>query len=372
MALLSVNIITMVKLFFALLAHASMQLKFWEAFLTACAQPAGATRLLAVNTVPTWTWVCGWAFPLSVPDAVASSLLIVPCVVHGTVYSNNDHVVLHRVGFWREPSTLAETLEDSRWRQSMHDEYNALTENKTWHLVPPISTCNLIDCKWVYHVKKNADGTVDKYKACLVAKGFKQRYDINYEDTFSPVVKATTIRLVLTVVISRGWSLRQLDVKNAFLHGVLEEEIYMKQPPGFEDPHAAHFICKLDKALYGLKQAPRAWFARLSTKLHDLGFMTSKENTSLFLYNKAGVTIYVLIYVDDIIVTISRDEAVSAVLQDLRSGFALKDLGPLHFVLEIEVKQVHNGLCLTQEKYATEVLEKLGMARCASIVIGSR
>jgi histone deacetylase 1/2 len=99
-----------------------------------------------------------------------------------------------------------------------------------------------------------------------------------------------------------------------FLHAVLEEEVYMKQPPGFEDPHTPHFICKLDKALYGLKQAPRAWFARLSTKLHDLGFIPSKADTSLFLYNKSVVTIYVLIYVDDIIITSSKEEAVSALL----------------------------------------------------------
>jgi hypothetical protein len=99
------------------------------------------------------------------------------------------------------------------------------------------------------------------YKAHLVAKGFKQRYGIDYEEIFSPVVKSATIRLVLTLAVSRGWSLRQLNVKNAFLHGILEEEVYVKQPPGFEDPYTLHFICKLDKALYGLKQAPRAWFA---------------------------------------------------------------------------------------------------------------
>jgi histone deacetylase 1/2 len=111
----------------------------------------------------------------------------------------------------------------------------------------------LIDCKWVYRVKRKADGTIDRYNACLVAKGFKQRYVIDYEDTFTPVVKIATIRIVLSIVVSRGWSLRQLDVKNAFLHGVLEEEVYMRQPPSFEDPSAPNYICRLDKALYGLK-----------------------------------------------------------------------------------------------------------------------
>jgi histone deacetylase 1/2 len=150
----------------------------------------------------------------------------------------------------------------------------------------------IIDCKWVYRIKKNADGTVDRYKARLVAKGFKQRYGTDYEDTFSPVVKAATIRLVLSVAISRGRSLRQLDVKNAFLHGVLEEEVYMRQPLGFESSATPNYICKLEKALYGLKQAPRAWYSRLSTKLQQLGFVPSKGDTSLFLYKKANIMIF--------------------------------------------------------------------------------
>jgi hypothetical protein len=109
---------------------------------------------------------------------------------------------------------------------------------------------------WVFKVKRKADGTLDKYKARLVAKGYKQRYGIDYEDTFSLVVKAATIRIVLSIVVSQVWSLRQLDVQNAFLHGVLEEDVYIRWPPGFEDKKHPHYICKLDKALYGLKQAP--------------------------------------------------------------------------------------------------------------------
>ncbi|KAK1682809.1 hypothetical protein QYE76_043657 [Lolium multiflorum] len=121
-------------------------------------------------------------------------------------------------------------------------------------LVPPRSGVNVVDCRWIYKVKQKADGSVDRYKARLVAKGFKQRFGIDYEDTFSPVVKIATVRLVLAISVSRGWSLRQLDVKNAFLHGVLEEEVYMRQPPGYEDRGKQNYICKLEKALYGLKQ----------------------------------------------------------------------------------------------------------------------
>lgn len=163
----------------------------------------------------------------------------------------------------------------------MDVEFSALQKNQTWRLVPSVLGRNIIDCKWVYKIKRRADGTIDRYKARLVAKGFKQRYGIDYEDTFSPVVKAATIRLVLSIVVSQRWSLRQLDVQNAFLHGVLEEEVYMRQPPGYQDKRFPDYVCKLDKALYGLKQAPRAWYHRLSAKLQELGFKPSKGDTSL-------------------------------------------------------------------------------------------
>jgi histone deacetylase 1/2 len=118
-----------------------------------------------------------------------------------------------------EPHSVDEALQDPKWVTAMNSEHKALMHNKTWHLVPPPKGKNIIDCKWVYKVKRKADGTIDRYKAQLVAKGFKQRYGIDYEDTFSPVVKATTIRLILSIVVSKDWSLRQLDVHNAFLQG---------------------------------------------------------------------------------------------------------------------------------------------------------
>jgi histone deacetylase 1/2 len=152
------------------------------------------------------------------------------------------------------------------------------------HLVPPWQGQTIIDCKWVFKIKRKANGTIDRYKTRLVAKGFKQRYGIGYEDTFSPVVKATTIRLILSLAVSQGWYLYQLDVQNAFLHGILEEDVFMRQPPGYANKQTPNYVCKLDKALYGLKQAPRAWYARLSQKLQLLGFTPSKSDTSLFFY----------------------------------------------------------------------------------------
>jgi histone deacetylase 1/2 len=200
----------------------------------------------------------------------------------------------------------------------------------------------------VWKVKRKADGTLDKYKARLVAKGYKQRFSIDYEDTFIPVVKVTTVRIILSVAISRGWSLRQLDIQNA-LHGILEEEVYMKQPPGYEDKNKSGFVCKLDKALYGLKQAPRSWYARLSTRLLKLGFKASKADTSLFYFNNGDICVFVLIYVDDIIVASSTKDATEALLRSLAQEFALKDLGELHYFLGIEVNKVPDGIILSQD-----------------------
>jgi len=216
-----------------------------------------------------------------------------------------------------EPQSLEAALRDPNWQQAMHDEYMALMRNKTWHLVPPSAGRNIIDCKWVYKIKRKSDGSIDRYKARLVAKGFKQCYDIDYEDTFSPVVKAATIRLILSLAVSNSWSLHQLDVKNVFLHGLLEEEVFMRQPPGYESKDRPGYVCKLDKALYGLKQAPRAWYSRLSAKQQQLGFKPSKADVSLFYLNKGGITMFLLIYVDDIIVAISSFEATATLLKDL-------------------------------------------------------
>jgi histone deacetylase 1/2 len=199
--------------------------------------------------------------------------------------------------------------------------------------------------QWVFKIKRNPDGSIDRYKGCLVAIGYGQGYGIDYEDTFSPVVKAATMRLILSLAVSRDWSPRHLDVQNVFLHGVLEEDVYMRQPPGYEDCTKPNYVCKLDKAPYGLKQAPREWYARLSSKLLSLGFKASKEDVSLFYYHRGTVTIFLLVYVDDNIVASSSEEATHALLSNLKAEFALKDLGGLHYFLGIEVRKRRMGFC---------------------------
>ncbi|KAK1619256.1 hypothetical protein QYE76_024773 [Lolium multiflorum] len=263
-----------------------------------------------------------------------------------------------------EPRHFQAALGIPHRRSAMEQDFHALLKNDTWQLVHPVSGVNVIDSKWVFKVKKHADGSIELYKARLVAKGFKQRYGLDYEDTFSPVVKPTTIRLLLSLAVTRGWFLRQLDVQNAFLHGVLEEEVYMRQPPGFVDPARPRHLCRLVKALYGLKQAPRAWHACLGSVLRAHGFVPSTADTSLFLLQRPEVTMYLLVYVDDIILISSSDVASVRLVSALSGDFAVKDLGALHYFLGLEVSRSSAGLTLTQHKYSLDLLRRAGMLKC--------
>ncbi|PKA62506.1 Retrovirus-related Pol polyprotein from transposon TNT 1-94 [Apostasia shenzhenica] len=209
-----------------------------------------------------------------------------------------------------EPKCVTQAIKDDKWRQAMSTEFDALVQNGTWELVPPNAAQNIVGCKWIFRIKRSPDGSIDRYKARLVAKGFHQRPGVDYHETFSPVVKPTTVRLVLSIAISRGWSLRQLDVNNAFLQGTLTEDVYMQQPQGFIDTDHPKHVCKLRKAIYGLKQAPCAWYNELRQFLLHSGFINSTADTSLFIFNQNEVTLYLLVYVDDIIITGSDSTAV--------------------------------------------------------------
>ncbi|KAM2004613.1 hypothetical protein ACFX15_028040 [Malus domestica] len=183
-----------------------------------------------------------------------------------------------------EPKIFKAASQVLEWQTAMQEEIDALHSQQTWSLVPLPCDKNLVGCKWVYRIKKNANGTVARYKARLVAKGYNQEEGVDYGETFSPVVKPTTIRLILALASQFHWQLRQLDVKNAFLHGVLQEDVYMAQPPGFlSNQYPSNYVCKLHKSLYGLKQAPRAWNDRFTSFLPALGFQSSHADPSLFV-----------------------------------------------------------------------------------------
>uniref|UniRef100_A0A2N9F495 Reverse transcriptase Ty1/copia-type domain-containing protein n=1 Tax=Fagus sylvatica TaxID=28930 RepID=A0A2N9F495_FAGSY len=266
-----------------------------------------------------------------------------------------------------EPTCFTSASKHPKWRQAMNCEFDALLKNNTWSLVPPNPTQNQIGCKWVFRIKRNADGSVERYKARLVAKGFHQQPGVDYAETYSPVIKPTTVRTVLSIALSASWSICQIDIQNAFLHGYLSEEVFMSQPPGYHHPQYPNHVCKLNKAIYGLKQAPRAWFSRLSTRLIALGFHGSKSDTSLFICRTSSFTMYVLIYVDDIIITSSSSDAIDTLLSQLHHDFAVKNLGSLKFFLGIEVISNSDGAILSQQRYITDILHRTHMLEAKPI-----
>ncbi|GJY07385.1 ribonuclease H-like domain-containing protein [Tanacetum coccineum] len=220
---------------------------------------------------------------------------------------------------------------------------------------------------WVYPLQKNSDafnGTLSMYKARLVANGKSQQPGIDCDETFSPVVKHATIRIVLSLVVSHQWPIHQLDVKNAFLHGHLIETVYMHQPPGFTDPIHPDYVCHLQRFLYGLKQAPRAWFQRFVTYAVRVGFHHSKTDSSLLIFRKGADTAYLLLYVDDIILTASSSAFLQRIISSLHGEFAMTDLGPLNYFLGIVVTRTLDGIFLSQTKYATGILERAHVVNC--------
>ncbi|PNY08092.1 histone deacetylase [Trifolium pratense] len=266
-----------------------------------------------------------------------------------------------------EPKTVKQALLDPKWHSAMKEEFEALHKNNTWTLVALPPNRKAIGCKWVFRTKENPDGSINKLKARLVAKGFHQLQGFDFNETFSPVIKPITIRLILSLAISYKWPLKQLDVNNAFLNGSLDEEVYMVQPQGFEVSDSS-LVCKLNKALYGLKQAPRQWFDKLTTTLLQFGFKASKCDPSLFTYSKDRQVVYLLVYVDDIIITGSSITLVQTLVEKLDSVFSLKQLGNLDYFLGIEVQQLSdNSLLLTQSKYIKDLLVKTNMLECKPI-----
>ncbi|XP_070676213.1 uncharacterized protein [Malus domestica] len=259
-----------------------------------------------------------------------------------------------------EPHTYAQAALHSHWHAAMDSELRALEATNTWTLTPLPVGKTPIGCRWVYKIKHRSDGSIERYKARLVAKGYTQLEGVDYHDTFSPTAKMVTVRCLLALAAARNWSLHQLDVHNAFLHGDLHEEIYMTLPPGLRR-QGENIVCRLNKSLYGLKQASRQWFAKFSEAIKSAGYIQSKADYSLFTRQQGQSFIALLIYVDDILITGNDHEGINALKRFLHGHFKIKDLGNLKYFMGIEVSQSKKGIFISQRKYALEILKDSGL-----------
>ncbi|RVW88342.1 Retrovirus-related Pol polyprotein from transposon TNT 1-94 [Vitis vinifera] len=238
------------------------------------------------------------------------------------------------------PQNIQEAFKYPKWKAAVDEEVRALEKNGTWEITDLPRGKKPVGCKWIFTVKYKADGNVDRYKARLVAKGFTQSYGIDYQETFAPVAKLNTVRVLLSLAANLDWSLHQLDVKNAFLNGDLEEEVYMDIPAGLETTSNFNKVCRLRKSLYGLKQSPRAWFERFTKVVKGYGFVQCQSDHTLFVKHFPEGKLAIII------------------------EFEIKDLGNLKYFLGMEIARSKKGIAVSQRKYVLDLLNETGMLGC--------
>lgn len=256
------------------------------------------------------------------------------------------------------PTCFTQAVKSPEWHKTMLDEFNALLQNHTWILVPPLPHQKPVGCKWVFRNKFNSDGSLTRHKARLVTKGYHQQQGFDYNEIFSPVAKPTTIRLFLSLATTHDWPISQLDVSNAFLQGTLNETVYMSQPPGFIDPSKPNYVCKLTKSLYGLKQSLQAWYKSLHDYLLSISFTTSHADHSLFVKQDSHSIANILVYIDDILLTDSSSQSCQNIYTLLQQNFTIKNLSNIRYFLGLKVTRTQRGLFLNQDKYAHDILDK--------------
>lgn len=249
------------------------------------------------------------------------------------------------------------------WKRAIDDEMRALEKNNTWDIVDLPAGARPVPCKWVFKIKYNDNGSIDRHKARLVAKGCSQRQGYDYQETYAPVVRMTTVRTLLSVAVQRNLHLHQMDVRTAFLNGKLSETVYMRQPPGFE---RGNKVCKLNKSLYGLKQAPRSWNERFNSFILKLGFQRSQYDSCLYTRKVNGVWMYLVLYVDDIVLASSSLEEIRNIKQRLANEFEMDDMQEMKNFLgmRIQYNMEKGTLLLNQTKYISALLKRFGMDGC--------
>lgn len=263
-----------------------------------------------------------------------------------------------------EPTSYNKAATEYSWRQAMKNEIDAVERNNTWELTELPVGKKAIGLKWVFKVKKDANGEVVKHKARIVAKGYVQQQGRDFNEIFAPVTRLETVRLLLALAAKNSWEVHHLDIKSAFLNGELQEEVYVTQPEGFVKEGKEHLVYRLVKALYGLRQAPRAWYAKLSKCLEELNFVRCPYEHAVYTKRIGEELLIIGVYVDDLLVTGTKVSIIEEFKNQMNKQFEMSNLGKLSYYLGIEVQQGKGFIELRQSAYAKKVLEKAGMMGC--------
>ena len=256
-----------------------------------------------------------------------------------------------------------------KWEEAMKEEYKSLMSNGTWELTHLPPNRSSIGCKWVFRTKRDAMGDIVRYKARLVAKGYSQVAGVDFNETFAPVAKFTTIRTIVAIGAAMDLEMHQMEVKTAFLNGELEEDIYMNQPQGFVEEGKQHLVCKLKKSLYGLKQSPRAWYQRIDTFFVNEGFQRSEADHSMYVIQSKEFLMIVILYVDDLIILTNTLKKMDWLKAKLEKEYEMSDLGELHYCLGVEFARdrAKKTITMSQRKYIEGVLKRFNMEDCKPI-----
>jgi hypothetical protein len=262
-----------------------------------------------------------------------------------------------------ECTYFEEAIQRKEWVNAMTEEYQSIMKNEIWEIVPRLKSKDVVSSRWIFKIKHATNGSIEKYKARFVARGFSQKEGINYEETFAHVARYTSIRTIIDLAAKMKWKLHQMDVKTAFLNSVIEEEVNIEQPQGFEVEDRKSHVCRLKKALYGLKQAPRSWYGRIDSFLTSLGFTKSKVDSNLYFKIMNNEPVILLLYVDDLFLT-GEQKLINECKKRLVSEFEMKDLGLMHYFLCLEVWQSLERIFLNQGKYTVKILKRFDMLEC--------
>jgi hypothetical protein len=306
-----------------------------------------------------------WKIPRSKPlsDPLRPDFIQIP-IVDGIECALNTSTAI-------EPKTLAEALrrpDGDKYLDSAIAEIKAHLENGTWELARLPQGKRAIGSRWVFKIKRKADGSIDKYKGRIVAKGYAQREGVDYTETFAPTARFGALRTVIALAAMEDWELESVDISTAFLNGEIDAEVYMHKPEGVEFPgfEGSEWVLRLLKGLYGIKQGPRIWSQKLHTALTSIGFQRLESDHSVFIYERDGVKMVVPVHVDDLVLASSSKESIEKVKSELRARFKIHEQGPTSFLLGVKLERDRQNrtISLSQPAYITSILHTYRMQDC--------